>query len=487
MGIFRDIAVACSGASAEYGWAVSEAVMIPHLLASPLSLSTATAGLIWLSSPTFGFFIGPAIGKSSDKTGQRRKWIIILALIAILSHVLLIISPTVKVSRIWELTIYFLAFGLMDLCHDLILIPGRALLVDQFAYRGCDVMGTEDGGIADTIYTTMQIVGCMGGRLVCTFPIENLFSLKVSHYQASLVTSAAVLLLANSLAITFAQDKDSHIFVKDDSQYRDDSQYKDLELDDKKKSSSKAVVSRQRSETCVLGMVLIVQFIGWVASHLFNCLYTAWLGLETSLTGTSLSFPMVMMSVQAILSLFFSFYLPILNRRFPVAWVWMLSELIFLGSLCSCRWLGPENPYATIVILSIGTGPTNFVHITNSQLVARMVISEEHNIGWVAALLNNTVNLANIFVAFIFGIFVVCKMPTDGSTVPCPKIGDVLYFGIGLFGLLIDLLVLAIDTSCFEGRIFGIQTLINRRKRIKNLKKTPFPHVPLKPSKIIDI
>jgi len=172
---FGDIATACSGASVEYGWAIGEAVMIPHLLASPLSLSPAIASVIYLVNPIFGFFIGPALGKSSDRTGQRRNWITILALLAILSHVILIISPSVQISRVAEVTICFLAFGLMDLCHDLILIPGRALLVDRFYLRGCDVIGTEDGGVADTMYTTMQIIGRLGGLFVGTFPIENLF------------------------------------------------------------------------------------------------------------------------------------------------------------------------------------------------------------------------------------------------------------------------------------------------------------------------
>lgn len=68
---FRDIAVACSGVSVEYGWAVGEAVIIPHLLANPLSLSPAIASLIYLINPLFGFFLGPALGNLTDKTGRR--------------------------------------------------------------------------------------------------------------------------------------------------------------------------------------------------------------------------------------------------------------------------------------------------------------------------------------------------------------------------------------------------------------------------------
>jgi len=316
--------------------------------------------------------------------------------------------------------------------------------------------------VADTIYTTMQLIGKLGGSIVLTFPIENLCPFKVSHYQATLATSAVVLLITNSLAITLGHDKDPHIAVEDDSLY------KNLDLENTK-SRSIATLNCQRSEACVLGMVLTVQFIGWIGNIAFTFWYTTWLGLDTSLAGTSLSFPTAMMAMQTLLGLFFSFFLPKLNRRFPIAWVWILSELIYLGSLCSCRWLGPENPIATFVVLSISIGPCIVVHKTNAQLVARLVTSEEDNIGWVAGLLANTMNLAQIVIGGISGVFVVCNIPANGSTVPCPQIGKVLYFWIGIFGLIIDLFVLAIDTSYLEGRLFSIGT----KKRRKSAQKSP--------------
>jgi len=465
---FGDIATACSGASVEYGWAIGEAVMIPHLLASPLSLSPAIAGLIFLINPIFGFFVGPALGKVSDRTGQRRNWITILALTAILGHVILIISPSVQISRIAELTICFLAFGLMDLCHDLILIPGRALLVDRFSLRGWDVIGTEDGGVADAMYTTMQITGRLGGVFVATFPIESWFPYEASHYQAMLATSAIVLLITNSLAVTFSEDKILKITVQSDSQYNHYELQPLLNSSaSDKKSCSRTALYCWSSESCVLGMVLIVQVIGWIGSLAFTFWYTTWLGLQTSFAGTSLSFPMVMMTLQTLLALAFSFFLPRLNKHFPIAWVWMLFELIFLGSLCSSRWLGLENPIATFVVLSIGGGPSYIVHMTNVQLLSRMVTSDENNIGWVAGLLNNTMGVAQILVGVLSGVFVVCNQPLDGSIVPCPQIGEVLYFWIGLLGLLIDLLILAFDICYFDGQIFSIQAEKKRRKSVR--------------------
>jgi len=423
----RDIAVACSGLSVEYAWAVGEAVMIPHLLASPVSLSPAIAGTIWLVNPVFGFCIGPVLGKKTDQTG-RRKWVTILALVAIFSHVLLIMSPSVKMSRWAEITISFLAFGLMDLCHDLILIPGRALLIDQFSSRGVDVLGEDDGGVADTMYTTMQITGRLGALLLGIFPIENLFPFHASYYQAMLATSAAVLLIANSLAVTCGEEK--YLYIANENIVYDDAQsvlepLLGTAAGDRKASSNP--LNCYGGKVCLLAMVLIVQFMGWISVLAFSFWCTTWLGLETSLAGSSLSFPMYLLAIQTLLSLVFSFLLPKLNRSFSIARVWLLFELINHGSLFICHWLGPENPIATSFFLVMGIGPCLVVHWTNAHLVSRIVIGEEDSIGWVAGLLNNTMNLAQMLVGGVFGVFVVCNEPADGSTLPCPQIGKVLF------------------------------------------------------------
>jgi len=72
-----------------------------------------------------------------------------------------------------------------------------------------------------------------------------------------------VLLITNSLAITFSQDKDLHIVVEDDPLYNH------LELEpllnagvDDQTAFCKTALYNKRSEACALGMVLIVQFIG---------------------------------------------------------------------------------------------------------------------------------------------------------------------------------------------------------------------------------
>jgi len=167
---------------------------------------------------------------------------------------------------------------------------------------------------------------------------------------------------------------------------------------------------------------------------------------------------MAMMTIQLLLGLIFSFFLPKLNRFFPIAWVWLVNELLNFGSLCSCRWLGPNHTIATFVVLSIGGGPSYIVHLTNVHLISRIVISDDGNIGWIAGLLNNSMTVAQILVGGLSGFFVLCNQPANGSTQPCPQIGEVLFFWIGLIGFIIDLLFVALDLICFEGRIFSIKS-----------------------------
>jgi len=464
----RDIAVACSGASVEYGWAIGLAVMIPHMLASPLSLSPAVAGAVWLVNPIFGFFIGPALGKISDRTGRRKKWITILGLLAILSHIILIISPSVRLPRAAEITICFLVFGLMDLSHDLLLIPGRALLVDQFTLRGCDVMGKKDGGVADTMYTTMQIFGRLGGLFAGTFPIENVLPFEASHFQATLATSVVVLLVTNSLAVTYGKERDEYTVNEDVSLQNHSEPEPPLAAGDgEQRARSISILNQPRSDAFALVMVLMIQFIGWIGSMTYFFWCTTWLGLQTSLAGTSLSFPMAMMFIQTLVALIFSFFLPKLNRIFPTAWVWLLIELLNLGSICSARWLGLNNPIATFVILAISGGPYYIVHFTNAQLLCRIMISDEDKIGWVAGLLNNTMTAAQVLVGGLSGLIVVCNKQANDSTQACPEIGEVLYFWVGLIGFIIDLFILALDVIYFEGRIFSFKSEKKRREYLQ--------------------
>ena len=45
----RDITISLTGLAVEFGWAVGESIMLPHMLAPPLSVAPAVAGLLGVS------------------------------------------------------------------------------------------------------------------------------------------------------------------------------------------------------------------------------------------------------------------------------------------------------------------------------------------------------------------------------------------------------------------------------------------------------
>ena len=54
MSAVRLLCVSLTGFAVEWGWAVGESVMIPHLLARPLALAPSVAGLNRGRTYTFG-------------------------------------------------------------------------------------------------------------------------------------------------------------------------------------------------------------------------------------------------------------------------------------------------------------------------------------------------------------------------------------------------------------------------------------------------
>ena len=158
-----------TGFAVEFGWAVGESISVPHLLSPPLSLSPATAGLIYIINPLVSIVAGPVIGNRSDKCvtcARRTPFIIAFAAVAFAGFALLVYSPNIKDTRI-QTVLYFMAFGAADFCHDMLLIPGRSLLLDmvqaRFGHGG--TVDPEQTSHAETLYTVVQALGRLCGLL----------------------------------------------------------------------------------------------------------------------------------------------------------------------------------------------------------------------------------------------------------------------------------------------------------------------------------
>ena len=62
----RDITISLTGLAVEFGWAVGESIMLPHMLAPPLSVAPAVAGLIFAINPVLSFGASPLVGAYVD-------------------------------------------------------------------------------------------------------------------------------------------------------------------------------------------------------------------------------------------------------------------------------------------------------------------------------------------------------------------------------------------------------------------------------------
>ena len=264
----RSCCVSMSGFAVECGWAIGEAIMIPHLLG--LRLSAALAGLIYLVNPIFSVVLATLVGNWSDRCtrcNRRHPFILAFAVLAVLGFGCLLFSPYLTNLPV-QIMVVYLSFGIADLSHDLMLIPGRALLIDMLiddqarkrqAATGLpditDAAHTTPAATtttfsfsttttttnnrstppappapaapppqqqqqqqalsvsselqADSMYNEMQNWGRLFGLAVVSFPVEELLatSLKWTHFQTSLGFSIVVLVICTGIVFCSSRDR----------------------------------------------------------------------------------------------------------------------------------------------------------------------------------------------------------------------------------------------------------------------------------------
>ena len=104
-----------SGFAVECGWAIGEAIMIPHLLG--LRLSAALAGLIYLVNPIFSVVLATLVGNWSDRCtrcNRRHPFILAFAVLAVLGFGCLLFSPYLTNLPV-QIMVVYLSFGIADL------------------------------------------------------------------------------------------------------------------------------------------------------------------------------------------------------------------------------------------------------------------------------------------------------------------------------------------------------------------------------------
>ena len=437
MSAVRLLCVSLTGFAVEWGWAVGESVMIPHLLARPLALAPSVAGLIYTVNPIFSFIITPLVGRRADGSralapsarrlvafSNRRRFVACLAAFGLCCIAALGATPLIG-ARSYEAAACFLFFGVVDLCHDLILVPGRSLLVAMWPEAGDD----EDG---DALYSLSQLFGRgLGLVAIAVVPARGL--LGTSYFQTSWALSAGVLLATTAAALAAAAPRRR----KDDDDDDDD--------DD---GDVVASSSARPAPTAALALVLTIQFVGWVGLTTFTFWSTTWLGLGTKLRGASL--PLVALAAQTFVGVGVGPFLPRANRCFGAAAVWIFGELLLLGAVAASRWLGPERPVATLVVVAL-SGASFAPHTSNAQILCRRFSRDEAALSTAAALVNNTMTAAQILVGGLAGLLVSCGEPEFG----CHSVGAGLFFRVGVGGAAVDVALVVLDLCYLRSGAFA--------------------------------
>jgi solute carrier family 45 protein 1/2/4 len=207
---WRSRAICSTGFAVEFAWAAGESVMIPHLV--HLGASPTFAAFVYIANPIVGIFVNPMVGKASDNCrspwGKRSPFIAGLALIACCGCFTLILSqPITKAivsllgvnSQTTEIVLCFCAFGVADIAHDLVLVPGRALALDAM----------HESDEADALYTMAQLSGRLLALVVGSTPLlQQLFKPlgSLSHFQAQFQGSVVLLASCSVLAIVGARE-----------------------------------------------------------------------------------------------------------------------------------------------------------------------------------------------------------------------------------------------------------------------------------------
>ena len=474
--------VSLTGACVEYGWAAGEAVILPHLLSPPILLSPTVAGLIFLVNPVFGICLQPLVGDASDRCsskccGRRKPFIFLFGAVAVAGLIVLVFNPTWHLSRPKQIVVCFVAFGCMDLAHDILLIPGRSMLLDMvlrllpskdsiqdYAQENVEAVERKLESQADNMYTLYQLVGRFLALVIGSLDLN--FKGYFNHYQSLLLSSAVFLIVACGTALIFGEDSlGEEDCVDDQNQYQlltSDEVMTNAEIDQQHNLVSQVdsetppdsdhpvsdnvdtsvEEAGQKHYTFALILLLLVQFLGWVLLCNACFWWTAWIGIDAIFETTGLRTALVTFAVQTFSGLIFTVYgYHFFVRMFGVKAVWFFCEITYCVLMILFWFVGPNEPLILCGLMFL-TGAMFSVHNTAIYSLIRDVVGHD-KVAWATALCNNTLPAAQIYVSLSSGYFIGdCLI----SSPQCLAVGT-LFLWSGSICLGLNLIVIILDRA----------------------------------------
>ena len=199
-------------AAVQVGWTVGESLLIPYLLS--LGVSNTVANFAWLINPLFGLFLQPMLGHASDNChssfGRRRPFLFVFHLGSVCGLLTVVFAaellqaiglpPQTEDGRpsVYLITLIFAGFATADMCHDLLLMPARALLNDQLP----DAQ-TDEG---NAYFALISSLGSIIGLSMVIAPLDELPLLRRLQLpiRATFFCAAALVMLSNILSFIIA-------------------------------------------------------------------------------------------------------------------------------------------------------------------------------------------------------------------------------------------------------------------------------------------
>ena len=379
----QSAAVALTGSAVEFGWAVGEAVMIPHLV-NQLQVPTRWAGTIYLFNPIMGIWLQPLFGQASDsctsRHGKRRPFIVGLALLGVVSMIGLVWSPALQHRQ--QVLCCFVLYTLLDCSHDLLLVPGRSLRLDLAA--------PSEQEWADSQYTQFQLFGRLCALCLGAFAIEHALPGDLSHFQALFLCSIVVLVGCTSSAWLGGRQVD---------QPAD----KQVDGDSAGEVEGDKLVADQPTSAMALWCVLIVQFWGWVMVSCQSFWWMQFVGKHTLAGFIQVSF--AGLAVQALVGAATCEVVPLLIRLVGDKQLFMATEIMMALVMGLTWWVDGSTPSLTILLAAI-SGLHYGLHPSVVHILVRRIANDPDRQGFFIALANNTLTAAQILVAAVSGFIV---------------------------------------------------------------------------------
>lgn len=199
------ISLCLPAAAVTIGWAVGEALLLPYLLS--LGVSPTVANLAFLANPLLGLFLQPFFGRLSDQStlamGRRRPFLLLFCMGSVSGLSMIVWSIELAhmfgsvEGGLFQLLLIFIGFGLMDLSHDLLLMPARALLNDR--------LPDEQTDQGNAYFAAISSVGSCIGLTLTIIPLEQLqpwsFLPHVSPVRATFITAMLLIFMCNMTTI----------------------------------------------------------------------------------------------------------------------------------------------------------------------------------------------------------------------------------------------------------------------------------------------